>query len=97
MVDKLKTESNNFPASEKKKHLVLYTFTALWAICVAIAFTPIMNPPQCPSNATRMPDGGYCIIGADIGSGLWIIFLLIPFSLVMLVMWSIRVYGHLKN
>ncbi len=30
----------------------------------------VLNPPQCPSYATRMPDGSFCIIGANIGTGL---------------------------
>ncbi len=39
-------------------------------LMVAAAFTPPLDPPQCPDHATRMPDGSRCIIGANIGAGL---------------------------
>lgn len=39
-------------------------------LMVALAFTPLLKPPQCPDYATRMPDGSHCIIGANIGAGL---------------------------
>ncbi len=39
-------------------------------LMIAAAFSPPLNPPQCPSYATEMPDGSTCIIGANIGSGL---------------------------
>jgi hypothetical protein len=39
-------------------------------LMAAMAFTPPLDPPQCPDHATRMPDGSHCIIGANIGAGL---------------------------
>ena len=47
---------------------------------IVAAFTPPLNPPQCPDHATRMPDGSVCIIGANIGAGLlWLVGIVVAF------------------
>ena len=53
-----------------KRHLTWLALLDSGLLMVAIVFTPLLNPPQCPDYATRMPDGSYCIIGANIGAGL---------------------------
>ena len=52
------------------RHLTWLALLDSGLLMVAIVFTPLLNPPQCPDYATRMPDGSYCIIGANIGAGL---------------------------
>jgi len=49
-------------------------------LMVGATFTPPLNPPQCPAYATRMPDGSFCIIGANIGTALlWLAGLVVAF------------------
>lgn len=53
-----------------KRHVTWLALLDLGLLMVALVFTPLLNPPQCPDDATRMPDGSHCIIGANIGAGL---------------------------
>jgi len=42
----------------------------LGGLIALASFLPFLDPPQCPPHLTGMPDGGDCIIGANIGRGL---------------------------
>lgn len=53
-----------------RRHLIWAAVGVLGMLLAAMAFTPPLDPPQCPDHATRMPDGSRCIIGANIGAGL---------------------------
>ena len=53
-----------------KRHVTWLALLDSGLLTVALVFTPLLNPPQCPDHATRMPDGSYCIIRANIGAGL---------------------------
>ncbi len=64
------------------------TAIVVWCVTLGIGllviggtFTPILNPPQCPSYATRMPDGSRCEIGFNFGLAVyWIIGLILVAS-----------------
>ena len=62
--------SRDGPDRGSKRHLTWLALLDLGLLMVALVFTPLLNPPQCPDYATRMPDGSHCIIGANIGAGL---------------------------
>lgn len=51
-----------------KRHVIWLAVLVSGLLMIAAVFTPPLNPPQCPSYATRMPDGSHCIIGANIGA-----------------------------
>lgn len=53
-----------------KRHVIWLAVLVSGLLMVGAVVTPALNPPQCPSYATRMPDGSHCIIGANIGAGL---------------------------
>jgi len=53
-----------------KQPLIWLGVLAFGLLIVAATFTPILNPPQCPDYADRMPDGSHCIIGANLDLGL---------------------------
>ncbi len=52
----------------------------IWGVVVVagsalfgLSFLPTLNPPQCPSYVTSMPDGSKCIIGANLGAPLLLV------------------------
>ncbi len=54
--------------------LIWLAVSVFGLLIVALTFTPILNPPQCPGSAMQMPDGSQCIIGANMGLGLfWLV------------------------
>ena len=54
-----------------RQTLIWLAVLAFGMLLIALSFTPVLNPPQCPDSATQMPDGSHCIIGANIGLGLF--------------------------
>ncbi len=61
------------PTRSWRRHLLWLVVLSFGLLMIAAAFTPPLDPPQCPRHATRMPNGSHCIIGANIGAGLvWI-------------------------
>lgn len=63
--------------------------TTLLLVLVLFAFM-VMNPPQCPLNYTQeQVDASNCIVGANIGLGLFIAFIILPFALVVIGLWAI--------
>jgi len=53
-----------------KHPLFWFAVLVLGLLMVPASSSSFLNPPQCPSYASRMPDGSPCIIGANIGAGL---------------------------
>ena len=58
------------PRPPAQRHLICLAGLVVGLLMIVAAFTPPLNPPQCPAHATRMADGSTCIIGANIGAGL---------------------------
>jgi len=54
-----------------KQPMIWLALLASGLLLIALIFTPVLNPPQCPASAMQMPDGSHCIIGANIGLGLF--------------------------
>lgn len=71
--------------------------TSLSVVAYIATKTPWLNPPECPSYATVMPDGSSCIIGANIGLGLWMIGVVAPLALVASILWVIVAMRSLKH
>jgi hypothetical protein len=53
-----------------KQPLIWLAVLAFGLLLIALTFTPVLDPPQCPDSAMQMPDGSHCIIGANMGLGL---------------------------
>lgn len=51
--------------------LIWLAVLAFGLLLIALSITPVLNPPQCPDSALQMPDGSHCIVGANIGLGLF--------------------------
>ncbi|MDQ6946705.1 MAG: hypothetical protein M3256_10660 [Actinomycetota bacterium] len=54
-----------------KQPLIWLGVLAFGLLIIAATFTPLLNPPQCPDYADRMPDGSHCIIGVNFDLGLY--------------------------
>ena len=54
-----------------KQPLIWLAVLAFGLLVIALTFTPGFNPPQCPDSAREVPDGSHCIIGANMGLGLF--------------------------
>jgi hypothetical protein len=68
---------------------LLSVFSVILAVLVVLGFT-VMNPPQCPISYTQHQinaANGKCIIGANIGIGLYFMFIVIPAALLVAVLW----------
>jgi hypothetical protein len=68
---------------------LLAVFSALLALLVLLGFT-IMNPPQCPYIYTQQQVDaahGSCIVGANIGIGLYFMFIVAPAALFVFFLW----------
>lgn len=50
--------------------LVWLALLVIGVVILTVSYLPILNPEQCPPYQTQLPDGGNCIIGANIGGGL---------------------------
>ena len=73
----------------KSKARLLTVFSAILGLLVFIGFT-VMNPPQCPDNYTQQQidaANGNCIIGANIGIGLYFMFIVFPTALLIVALW----------
>jgi small-conductance mechanosensitive channel len=73
--------------SSKVKLLTI--FSAVLAILIILGVT-VMNPPQCPENYTQEQINaahGHCIIGANIGIGLYFLFIVFPAALGVIGLW----------
>ena len=59
----------------------------LWLLLLLATFT-VMNPPQCPAdyNQEQVNQSG-CNVGANIGLGLFFVFIVIPLGLVVAGLW----------
>jgi hypothetical protein len=62
--------------TEPRKRLLVVWIVVCSALAVVgvlmcgASRSSVLNPPQCPDHATKMPDGSRCIIGANIGAGI---------------------------
>lgn len=64
--------------------------TAIWSLLVIFGVT-VMNPPQCPSDWHQTGiDTSNCITGANIGLGMYILFVLMPATIVVIALWIIK-------
>jgi len=68
--------------------------TGAWFLSIALGLT-VMNPPQCPDNYTQAQvDASNCIIGANIGIGFYVMFVILPLSIAVLVLWATTLSGR---
>jgi Na+/phosphate symporter len=69
------------------KHL-LYLVTGVWFALVVLSLTSF-NPPQCPDHYTQAQvDAAHCIVGANIGLGLVVFFVIVPLTALVAVLWA---------
>ena len=66
---------------------LLSVFSAVLALLIVLGFT-VMNPPQCLPNHT--PKNEFeCIVGANIGLGVYFMFIVFPAAIGLIAMWVI--------
>ncbi len=71
--------------------------TSVWLALTVFTFT-IMNPPQCPDSYTQAQiDSANCIVGANIGLGIFIMFIFVPLSVILIGLWSIYILRLKQN
>ena len=66
---------------------ILWALTAFLGVLILFAFT-ILNPAQCPEDYTQeQVETAACDVGANIGLGLFVTFIIIPCALVLIALW----------
>src|SRR3989344_8983376 len=81
--------AKNVPNKDIK---TLSAITGLLLALILLVFT-VFNLPQCPDYYTQQQvDASSCIVGANIGLGLLIIFVLIPLVFFVGFLWALAIY-----
>jgi preprotein translocase subunit YajC len=79
------------------KRKLLYTLSSLWLLLVLFVFT-ILNPARCPHDYTQAQvDSSGCIVGANIGLGLMVLFVILPLTFMLAVAWIFVLRGKRKK
>lgn len=79
----------------RRKTLVI--LTVVWLLTFIYTFT-LGNPPQCPLDYTQAQvDASNCIIGANIGAGMLVMFVLVPLFVILLGSWAIYFIQQNRN
>ncbi|MEX2006800.1 MAG: hypothetical protein WD877_01315 [Candidatus Saccharimonadales bacterium] len=75
--------------TSRSKVILISILSTVLVVLFIIGFT-YMNPPQCPDKYTQAQidaANGSCIIGANIGIGLYFMFIVVPVAVLVSVLW----------
>lgn len=80
-----------------KVKITLYALTFAWLLLATATFT-VFNPPQCPDYYTQAQvDATGCNVGANIGTGVILVVVIMPFTAVLIVAWLVAYLAHRRK
>ncbi|MDQ3159106.1 MAG: hypothetical protein M3P98_03175 [bacterium] len=84
------------PKNKSNNVVFLASLTGLWLIIVLVTKL-VIDTPQCPENYTQAQvDAANCIIGANIGLGTIMLFVAVPITILLVVLWGVALFGKKK-
>jgi hypothetical protein len=72
----------------------LLLLTLAWLLMAILTVTVLINNPECPEYYTQAQvDAEGCVVGANIGAGLLVQFVMLPLTVILLIGWGSRLFG----
>lgn len=74
----------------------MFISSGIWVLLLVIGYIMLVYPPQCPDDWYEKGITN-CSTGANIGLGMYVMFILLPYSVLLAVAWIIKYLAFFWN